>query len=73
MTPGGVQCYNIHHESIILDIFTNGDFYDNDSYTSSVDWTIEKTPKIDLKKVRVQNQQTWNRSEEDRVQHQRQQ
>ena len=43
--PDGFQCYNIHHESIILDLFTNSDIYENDSYASYVDWKIEKIPE----------------------------
>ena len=35
--PEGRQCYNIHHESILLVLFTNGDIYENDSYASYVD------------------------------------
>ena len=32
--PDGIQCYNIHHESILSDIFTNSALYDNNSYAS---------------------------------------
>ena len=32
-----IQWYNINHESILLDLFTNGDIYENDSYASWVD------------------------------------
>ena len=49
--PDGIQCYNIHHESIILDLFTNGYIYDNDSYTSYTDWKIEKKPETNPKKL----------------------
>ena len=51
MTLDRIQCYSIHHELILLDLFTNGDLYNNDSYTSYVDWKIEKTPETDLKKL----------------------
>ena len=51
VTPDGIQCYNIHHESILLAIFTNGDLYDNDSYAFYADWKIEKTPETDPKKI----------------------
>ena len=47
----GIQCYNIHHESIILDLFTKSDIYDNDSYASYADWKIEKTPGTNPKKL----------------------
>ena len=50
-TPDGIQYYNIHHGSILSDLFTNGDIYDNDSYASYADWKIEKTPKINPKKL----------------------
>ena len=33
VTPDRIKFYNIHYESIILDLFTNGDLYDNASYT----------------------------------------
>ena len=33
----GIQCYNIHHESILLDIFTDSDIYDNYSSVSYAD------------------------------------
>ena len=35
--PDGIRCYNIHHESILSDLFINNDIYENDSYTSNVD------------------------------------
>ena len=46
----GIQCYNIRHESIISDLFTKIDIYDNDSYASYADWKIEKTPEANPKK-----------------------
>ena len=50
VTPDGIQFYNIHHTLILSDLFTNGDLYDDDSYTSYADWKIWKTPETDLKK-----------------------
>ena len=46
-----VQCYSTHQESILLDIVTKNDIYDNYSYTSCVDWDIEKIPEAHLKKL----------------------
>ena len=51
MIPSRIQCYNIHLELILLDLFTISDIYDNDSYASYTDWKIEKTPGIDSKKL----------------------
>ena len=47
----GTQCYNIHHELILSDLFTKSDIYDNDSYASYADWKIEKTPEANTKKL----------------------
>ena len=47
-----IQCYNTHQESIILDLVTESDVYDNYSYASCVDWEIEKTPKAHPKKLK---------------------
>ena len=52
VTPDGIQCYNIHHESILSDLFTKSDIYDNDSYASYADWEIEKTPEANPKKLK---------------------
>ena len=38
----GIQCYNTHQESIILDLVTESDIYNNYSHTSFVDWEIQK-------------------------------
>ena len=46
-----IQCYNIHHELFLLDLFTNGDIYDIDIYASYADWKIEKTPETNPKKL----------------------
>ena len=59
VTPDRIQCYNIHHESILQDLFTNNDLYDDDSYASYdddsnasyTDWKIQKTSETDLKKL----------------------
>ena len=37
VTPDGIQFYNIHHESILSDLFTNSDLYNNESYASDAD------------------------------------
>ena len=47
----GVQCYNTNKESILLDLVTKSDIYDNYSYSSFVDWEIEKSPEAHLKKL----------------------
>ena len=49
----GIQCYNIHHESIILDLFTESDICNNDSYVSYADWKIEKAPETNPKKLEI--------------------
>ena len=36
-TPNGIHCYNIHHELILSDSFTNSDIYNNDKYTPYAD------------------------------------
>ena len=51
VTPDGIQFYNINHQSILSDLFTNGDLYDNNSYASYVDWKIGNELEIDLKKI----------------------
>ena len=45
------QCHNTHQESIILNTVTENDIYDNYSYTSRINWEIEKTPETHLKKI----------------------
>ena len=47
----GVQYYNTHQESIISNIITERDIYNNYSYASCVNWEIEKTPETHLKKL----------------------
>ena len=46
-----IQYYNICQKIIILDLVTESDIYDNCSYTSCVDWEIEKTPEAHLKRL----------------------
>ena len=46
-----VQYYNTHQESIRSNIVTGSDVYDNSSYTSYVNWEIEKTPETHSKKI----------------------
>ena len=38
----GVKYYNIHRESILFNICTESDIYDNYSYVSCVNWEIEQ-------------------------------
>ena len=45
------QYHNIHQESMISNIITESDIYNNYSYTSCLNWEIEKTPEIHLKKL----------------------
>ena len=49
--PDSIQCYNIHLESILSDLFTESDIYYNYSHTSFADWDIEKTPETNPKKL----------------------
>ena len=44
------QCHNIQQESILLNIVIENDIYNNCSYTSYINWEIEKTPETNLKK-----------------------
>ena len=53
VTPDGIQFRNIHHESILLDIFVDNDLYDDNNCASDADWKIEKKPKTDLKKIEL--------------------
>ena len=46
-----VQCYNTNQESILLDMVTESDIYNNYSYASCVNWEIEKTPEAYPKKL----------------------
>ena len=45
------QCHNTHQESIILNTVTESDIYDNYSFTSLINWKIEKTPETYSKKI----------------------
>ena len=47
----GVQYYNTHQESILSNIVTESDIYNNYSYTSCINWEIEKTPETRPKKL----------------------
>ena len=51
MKTDGVQYYNTHQESILLDLVTGNNIYDNYSHASCVDWEIEKTPEAHPKKL----------------------
>ena len=52
MKTEGVQYYNTHQELILLNIVTEIDIYHNYSYTSCVNWEIEKTPETHPKKLK---------------------
>ena len=45
------QCHNTHQESILSNTVTESDIYDNYSYTSCINWEIEKTPETHSKKL----------------------
>ena len=47
----GIQYYNIHQEPILLDLVTESNIYNIYSYTSFVDWVIEKTPEAHPKQL----------------------
>ena len=51
VTPDGIQFRNIHYESILSDLFTDNNHYDNDSYASDADWKIGKEQETNLKKI----------------------
>ena len=51
VAPDGIHFRNIHHESILLDLFANNGLYDNDSYASNADWKIGKKAEKYLKKI----------------------
>ena len=51
MKTADVQYYNIHQELILSNIVTESDIYNNYSYTSCVNWEIEKTPETHPKKL----------------------
>ena len=41
----GIEYYNTHQESILLDLVIESDIYNNYSYASCVDWEIGKIPE----------------------------
>ena len=43
--------YNTHQKSILSNTVTESDIYDNYSYTSCVNWEIEKTSETPSKKL----------------------
>ena len=45
------QYYNTHQKLILSNTVTESDIYDNYSYTSCVNWEIEKTSETPLKKL----------------------
>ena len=45
------QCHNIQQESILSNTVTENDTYNNCSYTSCINWEIEKTPGTHSKKL----------------------
>ena len=51
VTPDGIQFRNIHHESILPDLFASNDIYDYDSYVSDADWKVGKKPETHLEKI----------------------
>ena len=46
-----VQCYNTHQKLILQDLVIESDIYNNSSYTSGVNWEIEKTPEAHPKNL----------------------
>ena len=44
-------CHNTHQESILSNTVTESDIYYNYSYTSHINWEIEKTPETHSKKI----------------------
>ena len=45
------QCHDTHQESILSNKVTESDIYNNYSYTSHINWEIEKTPETHSKKI----------------------
>ena len=45
------QCHNTHQESILSNTVTESDIYDNYSYTSGINWEIEKTLETHSKTI----------------------
>ena len=61
--------YNTHQKSILSNTVTESDIYDNYSYTSCVNWEIEKTSETPWKKLEFNIDNPKKRSEEDRFQY----
>ena len=55
MKTTNVQYYNTDQESVLSNIVTESDIYNNYSYTSCVNWEIKKTPETHPKKVEFNN------------------
>ena len=51
MNTDCVQCYNTHQKSILSDLVTESDIYDNYSYVSCINQKIEKTLEAHPKKI----------------------
>ena len=51
VTLDGIQFCNIHHKSILLDLFVDNDLYDDNIYVSDAEQKITKKPGIDPKKI----------------------
>ena len=45
------QCHNTHQESILSNTVIESNIYDSYSYTSRINWDIEKTPETHSKKI----------------------
>ena len=45
------QCHNTHQGSILSNTVTENDIYDNYSYTSRINWEMEKTSETHSKKI----------------------
>ena len=61
VNTAGIQFYITHQESVLLDIVTKNNIYNNYSHTSYVDWKIEKTTEAHPKKLEL----NINKSETD--------
>ena len=48
LKTANVQYYNTDQELILSNIVTESDIYDSYSYTSCINWEIEKTPDTHL-------------------------
>ena len=51
VNTAGIQFYNTYQESILLNTVTKNNIYNNCSYTTCINWEIEKTPEIHSKKL----------------------